>query len=256
MGLCLMRMFFCRICCAGMMNVRAMYRFFDSPSMYRFPKLVATCFEIPAEPYRNRGVPRGVRHGHHAVDHLLQGREAPPFKVAHHPGEAPGHALPEDLLAQGPGLSPAVKAAVVHHHQPAPQGDGHVGPEQMGPAPHPVGHVGQAAGVAGGLLELPRRDGQIHLQAISPLWFFPKTGILSTEYAMKEPPMPVSLIPDHLFDRYDQVDPAWLSRLFHKIRKCRPFMIPGTARKGYCLPEKNAPKAIRLMISHFFFILP
>ena len=24
--------------------------------------------------------------------------------------------------------------------------------------------------------------------------------------------MPVSLIPDHLFDRYDQVDPAWLSR--------------------------------------------
>lgn len=75
MGLCLMRMFFCRICCAGMMNVRAMYRFFDSPSMYRFPKLVATCFEIPAEPYRNRGVPRGIRHGHHAVDHLLQGRE-------------------------------------------------------------------------------------------------------------------------------------------------------------------------------------
>ena len=70
-----MRMFFCRICCAGMMNVRATYRFFDSPSMYRFPRLVATCIEIPAEPYRNRGVARRVRHRHHAVDDLLQRRQ-------------------------------------------------------------------------------------------------------------------------------------------------------------------------------------
>ena len=41
MGLCFTRMLFWRICCAGMMNVRATYRFFDKPSMYFLPSVVA-----------------------------------------------------------------------------------------------------------------------------------------------------------------------------------------------------------------------
>lgn len=47
MGLCLMRMLFWRICCAGMMNVRAMYRFFDRPSMYFLPSVVAIYASLP-----------------------------------------------------------------------------------------------------------------------------------------------------------------------------------------------------------------
>ena len=63
----------------------------------------------------------------------------------------------------------------------------------------------------------------------------------------------------HLLKNLSGAVEEYMYRLFPSrlaVPKCRPFMIPGTARKGYCLPEKNAPKAIRLMISHFFFILP
>ena len=47
MGLCLMRMLFWRICCAGMMKVRAMYRFFDRPSMYFLPSVVTIYASLP-----------------------------------------------------------------------------------------------------------------------------------------------------------------------------------------------------------------
>ena len=70
---------------------------------------------------------------------LLQRGQAV-FKVQNGPGEAPGLALPYNLLAQGAGGPQPVEIVVVHHHQPAPGGGAR--PEQVGPRPQPVGQMG------------------------------------------------------------------------------------------------------------------
>ena len=75
------------------------------------------------------------------LHHLLQGREAAGLKVTHHPGEAPSHALPQNLLAEGRGGAQAVKAPAVQKHKSAPGGGASADPKQMGPLSHAVGHV-------------------------------------------------------------------------------------------------------------------
>ena len=75
------------------------------------------------------------------LHHLLQGREAAGLKVTHHPGEAPSHALPQNLLAEGRGGAQAVKAPAVQKHESAPGGGASADPEQMGPLSHAVGHM-------------------------------------------------------------------------------------------------------------------
>ena len=74
--------------------------------------------------------------------HLLQGREPPGLKVADHPGEAPGGALLDHLLAEGGRRPHSVKGAAVQQHHPAPRGGAPAGPEQVGPPPHAVDRVG------------------------------------------------------------------------------------------------------------------
>ena len=72
-----------------------------------------------------------------------QNREGPGREFADDAVEPPGGALPHDLMTERGGLPHSVKAAVVNDHEAAPDRHRHIGPEQMGPAAHPVGRVGQ-----------------------------------------------------------------------------------------------------------------
>ena len=72
-------------------------------------------------------------------DLLQRGQAA--FEIQDRPREAPGLALPQELLAQRAGLAQAVEVVVVHHHQPT-LGDGGVSPKQVGPGPQTVRQMG------------------------------------------------------------------------------------------------------------------
>ena len=63
-------------------------------------------------------------------------------------------------MAEGRGLSPAVKAGVVHGQQAAPGGHGDTGAEEMEALAHPVGQVGDGRAQGQGLGHVPGRDGQ------------------------------------------------------------------------------------------------
>ena len=65
----------------------------------------------------------------------LQHGKRPSFKGAVHPVKSPCGALTQDLLTEGRGLSPAVKALAVQRQQTTPGGHGQIGPEQVGAAP-------------------------------------------------------------------------------------------------------------------------
>ena len=67
--------------------------------------------------------------------HLLQGREPPGLKVADHPGEAPGGALLDHLLAEGGRRPHSVKGAAVQQHHPAPRGVLPLARNRWGPRP-------------------------------------------------------------------------------------------------------------------------
>ena len=89
---------------------------------------------------------------------LLQRGQAA-VKVQHRPGKAPDGALTDHLLAEGADGASAVIPLTVHHHHPAPEGDGTPGPEQMGPPAHPIGQVGGLGVPALDAPQLLGRDG-------------------------------------------------------------------------------------------------
>ena len=88
---------------------------------------------------------------------LLQRGQAV-FKVQNGPGEAPGLALPHDLLAQRAGGAQAVEVPVVDDHQPA-FGSGAVRTEQVGARPEAVGQMGGGGLPAPEGGQLPGRQG-------------------------------------------------------------------------------------------------
>ena len=96
---------------------------------------------------------------------LGQHLEGMALKIAENTVIPSGHALPQHLLAEGPGLAAAVEAGVVNDHQAAPHRYRDAGPEQVGPAPHPVGHVGHWEAEAQGGPALVGRRGEKKLHA-------------------------------------------------------------------------------------------
>ena len=101
-----------------------------------------------------------VEHIPQVVDHLGQQLEGTALEVADDPVQAPGGAFPQDLLTEGARFPAAGEAGIVHHHQTAPNGDGHAGAEQVRTAPHPVGHVAHRETEAPGRPAVRRRRGQ------------------------------------------------------------------------------------------------
>ena len=76
-----------------------------------------------------------------------------------------GYYKPGDQLPTVRGLAAAVEAGVVNDHQAAPHRYRDAGPEQVGPAPHPVGNVGHWEAEAQGGPALVGRRGEKKLHA-------------------------------------------------------------------------------------------